>query len=669
VAAQTIAVAAATMPLAAGVVGIIPALRLLQRVTPPPGGAEGLNGLEGAGRQLAWCFGVCFLGVFIAVPLRRRAIVDDPLPFPSGLATAAAIASLHGTPPPPVGDGRRKRAAPGGAPPPLPVHPPVAEAPATGLATTVGVAFAISGAYALASFFVPVLANLPLATWLGGSGVTAWGWTLTPAPSYVGQGAIMGLHTTLSMLAGAVVGWGIIGPSAATAGWVSSPMGWPDGGKAFIMWIALAIMIAEAVAGLGVVMTPLVVAACRRIQAAVRRRGHTAASELPSASLLHARSPATPPPPSLSDASPAAAAATMPSCDADDAVERQPLTAPPPPPPPPPPPSMLPPLPELPRLWWMSGLVVSAGVAFAVLLPLVHLTIGEVAVALLLSLPIAAVAVRALGETDLNPVSGLGKIVQGVFAVVSPGNVVGNVLAGAVAEAGAQQAGDLLQDLKPGYLLRVSPRVQFAGQLLGSAASAFIAVAAFAVFDTAFGVPSPSLPAPTAAIWVAMAQLANGGSLPPQVIPFCAVAAVLAAGAAIHESVMASREAAAAAGGDSPTAAAAGAVPPARRRRWWHMAGAACGALAPSPTAFAIGMYVTPNWTLPRVAGALASAAWARASPRTHRHHMIMVATGLVLGEGLLSLLTAGLAAGGVPPATCAGCAPGLCGNACPSSS
>lgn len=47
--------------------------------------------------------------------------------------------------------------------------------------------------------------------------------------------------------------------------------------------------------------------------------------------------------------------------------------------------------------------------------------------------------VRALGETDLNPVSGLGKISQLLFAWLQPGNIVANIIAGGVAEAGAQQ--------------------------------------------------------------------------------------------------------------------------------------------------------------------------------------------------------------------------------------
>ena len=41
--------------------------------------------------------------------------------------------------------------------------------------------------------------------------------------------------------------------------------------------------------------------------------------------------------------------------------------------------------------------------------------------------------------------------------------------------------------------------------------------------------PSAHFPAPTAAIWLDMAALVNGGRLPEHVLPSCAVAAVVAA--------------------------------------------------------------------------------------------------------------------------------------------
>jgi uncharacterized oligopeptide transporter (OPT) family protein len=163
----------------------------------------------------------------------------------------------------------------------------------------------------------------------------------------------------------------------------------------------------------------------------------------------------------------------------------------------------------------------------------------------------SVLAVRALGETDLNPVSGIGKMSQIVFAGVAPGNVVANLIAGAISEAGmnmlsiyiykyifivlilcsfpplsfplssgAQQAGDLmqvcsvitfilmkqrliqflLQDLKTGHLLRASPRAQFYAQLIGSLFSVFFTVAAYQLYSNAYTIPSDTLPAPTAAV-------------------------------------------------------------------------------------------------------------------------------------------------------------------------
>lgn len=66
---QTTAVATATMPLAAGFVGIVPALALLteeDRV----GGPIRLS----ASQLIIWSLGLAFFGVFFAVPLRTQTV-------------------------------------------------------------------------------------------------------------------------------------------------------------------------------------------------------------------------------------------------------------------------------------------------------------------------------------------------------------------------------------------------------------------------------------------------------------------------------------------------------------------------------------------------------------------------------------------------------------------
>lgn len=88
---QTTAVATGTLPLAAGLVGVIPALALLD---PALDGSPAI--VLSPLHLLLWCFAVAFFGVFLAVPLRQQVIVKEKLVFPSGTATAQIIGVLHG---------------------------------------------------------------------------------------------------------------------------------------------------------------------------------------------------------------------------------------------------------------------------------------------------------------------------------------------------------------------------------------------------------------------------------------------------------------------------------------------------------------------------------------------------------------------------------------------
>lgn len=91
---QTTAVATGTLPLAAGFVGIVPALAQLSPDL--DGGAHPL--ILSWPALLAWSFAVAFFGVFLAVPLRKQVVVKEKLVFPSGTATAQVIGVLHNRP-------------------------------------------------------------------------------------------------------------------------------------------------------------------------------------------------------------------------------------------------------------------------------------------------------------------------------------------------------------------------------------------------------------------------------------------------------------------------------------------------------------------------------------------------------------------------------------------
>src|SRR5580704_17741445 len=68
----------------------------------------------------------------------------------------------------------------------------------------------------ISSYFFPVLSTLPV---ISSYMKRNYLWSLSLSPAYIGQGIIMVLPTTLSMLLGAILGWGILGPLAKARGW------------------------------------------------------------------------------------------------------------------------------------------------------------------------------------------------------------------------------------------------------------------------------------------------------------------------------------------------------------------------------------------------------------------------------------------------------------------
>lgn len=263
------------------------------------------------------------------------------------------------------------------------------------------------------------------------------------SPAYIGQGIIMGLPTTLSMLLGAIIGWGILAPVAMAKGWAPGEIGdWKTGGRGWILWISLGIMLADCLVGLTVVTATTLVSMNRRRYEAIGV-----------------------------------------DKEEEDAPEEQRI----------------------------SNKVTFAGLAGSSLLCIIAvkvvfhgIPIYAIAVAIVIALVLSVLGVRALGETDLNPVSGIGKVSQLIFALIIPRShpnaIIINLIAGGIAEAGAQQAGDLMQDLKTGHLLGASPKVQFYGQVIGSAWSAIISAGIYKLYTRVYEIPGPLFQIPTAQV-------------------------------------------------------------------------------------------------------------------------------------------------------------------------
>ena len=67
---------------------------------------------------------------------------------------------------------------------------------------------------------------------------------------------------------------------------------------------------------------------------------------------------------------------------------------------------------QVPAKWWVGGLLVSCAVCIGTTSSVFGMAVYETLVAVVLALLVAVLAVRAMGEPDLNPVSGVAKLSQ-----------------------------------------------------------------------------------------------------------------------------------------------------------------------------------------------------------------------------------------------------------------
>ena len=372
--------------------------------------------------------------------------------------------------------------------------------------------FLVSGIYTLTSYFVPQLRHLPI---LGTTLAETWLWSLNPSPAYIGQGIIMGPATTLHMLLGALVGWGILSPLAKAKGWAPGPVkDWENGSKGWIVWISLAIMLADSIVSLGwLVLRPSI----KYGRILGRRARTTLLPQLQAYVPLDTRHISS----STSSTKTHRSSSTTSSLPSLDAPSSELIST--------------------------STVTVLLTVSILVCMLSIHLTFPHLlsplllVLALLLALILSLMGVRALGETDLNPVSGISKLTQLIFALPmltplgAPNAVLMNLVAGAVSESGALQAGDMLQDLKTGHLLGASPKAQFWGQVIGSAVGGLASVVIYRLYTSVYDIPGTLFQIPTAYVWVFTARLVTGQGLPEGVWEFgVSAAALFALGTAVR---------------------------------------------------------------------------------------------------------------------------------------
>ena len=200
--AQTVAASAAVMGLVHGLSGPMPALALMGAAAPP------------ALALWAWGLGLGLLGVLAGLWARRRLIVDDALPFPSGGATAQLIRVLH--------DDRRAGVRP--------MRLMIAAALLAG-----ALAWCRDGRPG----WLPQAVYLPLT--LGGLAASGLTVGIAVSPLMGATGIFIGLRGAATLAGTGAVAWMIVGPLLARTHLVAGPTYAPI--VAWMVWPAFGLML------------------------------------------------------------------------------------------------------------------------------------------------------------------------------------------------------------------------------------------------------------------------------------------------------------------------------------------------------------------------------------------------------------------------------------------
>jgi putative OPT family oligopeptide transporter len=172
------AVSAAGAVSSAGLVSAIPALTMIEGTTWP------------WWQLFLWISVVCMVGISVAMGLRRQMIIRDKLPFPGGLSCAATLNEVYNT-----GSEALKRVG------------------MLGVGALFGALFKLLEIFKLTKQAVFGLTMGP-----GNVPISTYSFGLDPTLVMVAVGGLVGFRVCWSLLLGAIVSWGIIGPRLVADG-------------------------------------------------------------------------------------------------------------------------------------------------------------------------------------------------------------------------------------------------------------------------------------------------------------------------------------------------------------------------------------------------------------------------------------------------------------------
>jgi OPT family oligopeptide transporter len=413
----------------AGLVAPIPALAILTGYTLPY-------------HFLAmWVFSVCLVGIGAAIALRRQMLIEDKLPFAAGMATGETLKEIYSQ----------------GAEALVRVKMLIG-AGVTSISMKI-----LQVVFALEMWGLPISSTLGIGVKLGENTITTvtaknLTFGLDPSLMMIGIGVMTGWRACWSLIFGAVVAWGFVGPWALQQGFIELVKVKPDASwygpmLKWLLWPGVAMMVTSALTSFAFSWRSIL---------ATFTGGSVKKNE------------------AATDAAPSD------NPRADDVI----------------PPSV-----------FFPFLAVALTISVILQVWFFKIPVWAAALGVFLSVLLAVVAGRVSGETSTTPVGAMGKVTQLFFGIVTPGDPAANLMAANVTGGAASQCADLLHDMRCGTIVKASPRLLTYAQVCGAFAGSIMGSAAYLVLipDPKNQLMTPEWPAPAVAAWLAVAEIFKEG--------------------------------------------------------------------------------------------------------------------------------------------------------------
>jgi uncharacterized oligopeptide transporter (OPT) family protein len=260
---------------------------------------------------------------------------------------------------------------------------------------------------------------------------------------------------------------------------------------------------------------------------------------------------------------------------------------------------------DVPLSWVGAGVLVTGTALVIVQKVSLGLEVWKTLAAIVFSIPLMLVGLRVLGETNWGPISALSNMMQGVFGIIAPGQVLANMLASGTTGTIATESEALMQDYKAGDMIGSSPKYLTLMQLLATPVGAAAVSWMYPLLRRTYGITGEhaGLTSPISRKWAAFAEVLSGGfsALPKGAVPALILASLVGIVITIYEM---------------------------RDVKW-----------LPSPTAMGIGMLVPASVIIAMFAGGIVDVVWRRADRGSHERYVTPLASGLIAGEAIVAVI------------------------------